>query len=67
VPLILIIYSFGGLVLKSLMVEAHKHEDQISKNTMDEVVQKRSNYMKVIFSSWNTRSNQTLGVHSISQ
>jgi hypothetical protein len=43
VPLILIVYSFGGLVLKSLVVEAHKHEDQISKNTMDEVVQKRSN------------------------
>jgi hypothetical protein len=43
VPLILIVYSFGGVFLNSLMVEAHKHEDQILKNTMDEVVQKHSN------------------------
>jgi len=43
VRLILIAYSFGGLVLKSLVVAAHKHENQKSKNAMDEVVQKSCN------------------------
>jgi hypothetical protein len=43
VPLISIVHSFGGVALKSLVVEAHKHENQISKNAMDEVMQKNCN------------------------
>jgi hypothetical protein len=33
-------YSFGGLVLKSLMVEAHKHVHQRPRNAFDDEVQK---------------------------
>jgi triacylglycerol esterase/lipase EstA (alpha/beta hydrolase family) len=32
----LVAYSFGGLVLKSLVVEAYKHVYQRSKNTLDD-------------------------------
>ncbi|CAM6033450.1 unnamed protein product, partial [Sphagnum compactum] len=35
-PVALIAYSFGGLVLKSLVVEAHKHVDQRPKNDLDD-------------------------------
>jgi hypothetical protein len=34
----LVAYSFGGLVLKSLMVEAHKHVHQRSRNDFDDEV-----------------------------
>ena len=36
----LIAYSFGGLVLKSLVVEAHKHVYQRPKNGFDDKVHK---------------------------
>ncbi len=36
----LIAYSFGGLVLKSLVVEAHKHVYQRPKNGLDDKVHK---------------------------
>jgi hypothetical protein len=36
----LIAYSFGGLVLKSLVVEAWKHEHQRRRNNYDDYVQK---------------------------
>jgi hypothetical protein len=36
----LVAYSFGGLVLKSLMVEAHKHVRQKPRNDLDNEVQK---------------------------
>jgi hypothetical protein len=36
----LIAYSFGGLVLKSLVVEAHKHVYQRPRNDFDDEVQK---------------------------
>jgi hypothetical protein len=36
----LIAYSFGGLVLKSLVVEARKHVHQRSKNSLDDKVHK---------------------------
>jgi hypothetical protein len=36
----LIAYSFGGLVLKSLVVEAHKHVYQKPKNDLDDEIQK---------------------------
>ncbi len=36
----LVPYSFGGLVLKSLVVEAHKHLHQRSKNNLDDEVHK---------------------------
>ncbi len=36
----LIAYSFGGLVLKSLVVEAHKHVHQRPRNDLDDEVQK---------------------------
>ncbi len=36
----LIAYSFGGLVLKSLVVEAHKHVYQRRKNGLDDKVHK---------------------------
>jgi hypothetical protein len=36
----LIAYSFGGLVLKSLVVEAHKHVHQKPRNSLDEKVHK---------------------------
>ncbi len=34
----LVAYSFGGLVLKSLVVEAHKHVHQRPKNGFDDEV-----------------------------
>jgi hypothetical protein len=36
----LVAYSFGGLVLKSLVVEAHKHVHQRSRNDLDDEVHK---------------------------
>jgi hypothetical protein len=36
----LVAYSFGGLVLKSLVVEAHKHVHQRSRNDLDDQVHK---------------------------
>ncbi len=36
----LVAYSFGGLVLKSLVVEAHKHVYQRLKNGLDDEVHK---------------------------
>ncbi len=36
----LVAYSFGGLVLKSLMVEAHKYVHQKQKNCLDDEVHK---------------------------
>ncbi|CAK9261361.1 unnamed protein product [Sphagnum jensenii] len=39
-PVVLIAYSFGGLVLKSLVVEAHKHIYQRPKNGLDDEVHK---------------------------
>jgi len=36
----LIAYSFGGLVLKSLVVEAHRHSHQSSRNNLDDEVHK---------------------------
>jgi hypothetical protein len=36
----LVAYSFGGLVLKSLMVEAHKHVHQRPTNDLDDDVHK---------------------------
>jgi triacylglycerol esterase/lipase EstA (alpha/beta hydrolase family) len=36
----LIAYSFGGLVLKSLVVEAHKHVHQRRRNDFDDEVHK---------------------------
>ncbi len=36
----LVAYSFGGLVLKSLVVEARKHVDQRSRNDLDDEVHK---------------------------
>jgi hypothetical protein len=36
----LIAYSFGGLVLKSLVVEAHKHVYQKPKNDLDDEIHK---------------------------
>jgi len=36
----LIAYSFGGLVLKSLVVEVHKRVDQKPKNGLDDEVHK---------------------------
>ncbi len=36
----LVAYSFGGLVLKSLVVEAYKHFHQRSRNNLDDEVQK---------------------------
>ncbi len=36
----LVAYSFGGLVLKSLMVEAHKHVNQRPRNDLDDEVHK---------------------------
>jgi triacylglycerol esterase/lipase EstA (alpha/beta hydrolase family) len=36
----LVAYSFGGLVLKSLVVEAHKHVNQRPKNGLDDEVHK---------------------------
>jgi hypothetical protein len=35
----LVAYSFGGLVLKSLVVEVHKHVHQKSRNDLDDEVQ----------------------------
>ncbi|CAK9199524.1 unnamed protein product [Sphagnum troendelagicum] len=39
-PVALIAYSFGGLVLKSLVVEAHRHSHQSSRNNLDDEVHK---------------------------
>ncbi|KAH8951882.1 hypothetical protein BDL97_09G054200 [Sphagnum fallax] len=39
-PVALIAYSFGGLILKSLVVEAHKHVYQRPKNDFDDKVHK---------------------------
>ncbi|KAH8944459.1 hypothetical protein BDL97_13G111700 [Sphagnum fallax] len=39
-PVALVAYSFGGLVLKSLVVEAHKHAHQRPKNDLDDEVHK---------------------------
>ncbi len=36
----LVAYSFGGLVLKSLVVEAHKHVHQRRRNNLDDKVHK---------------------------
>jgi hypothetical protein len=36
----LVAYSFGGFVLKSLVVEAHKHVFQRSRNVLDDEVHK---------------------------
>ncbi len=36
----LVAYSLGGLVLKSLVVEVHKHLHQRRKNNFDDMVQK---------------------------
>jgi triacylglycerol esterase/lipase EstA (alpha/beta hydrolase family) len=36
----LVAYSFGGLVLKSLVVEAHKHVNQRLRNDLDDEVHK---------------------------
>jgi len=36
----LVAYSFGGLILKSLVVEAHKHVHQRSRNDLDDEVHK---------------------------
>jgi hypothetical protein len=36
----LVAYSFEGLVLKSLVVEAHKHSHQRSRNNLDDEVHK---------------------------
>jgi hypothetical protein len=50
----LVAYSFGGLVLKSLVVEAHKHVHQRRRNDLDDEVHKccktfLSNVKGVIF------------------
>ncbi|KAH8953730.1 hypothetical protein BDL97_08G042900 [Sphagnum fallax] len=39
-PLALVAYNFGGLVLKSLVVEAHKHIHQKPRNDLDDEVHK---------------------------
>ncbi len=39
-PVALVAYSFGGLVLKSLVVEVHKHVNQRSRNDLDIEVHK---------------------------
>ncbi|CAK9256841.1 unnamed protein product [Sphagnum jensenii] len=39
-PVALVAYSFGGFVLKSLVVEAHKHVHQRRINDLDDKVQK---------------------------
>ncbi|KAH8939450.1 hypothetical protein BDL97_15G037800 [Sphagnum fallax] len=39
-PVALVAYSFGGLILKSLVVEAHKHVNQRSRNDLDDEVHK---------------------------
>jgi energy-coupling factor transporter ATP-binding protein EcfA2 len=39
-PVALVAYSFGGLVLKSLVVEARKHVNQRSRNDLDDEVHK---------------------------
>ncbi len=36
----LVAYSFGGLILKSLVVEAHKHVHQRPKNGLDDEIYK---------------------------
>ncbi|CAN5967501.1 unnamed protein product [Sphagnum jensenii] len=39
-PVALVAYSFGGLVLKSMVVEAHKHVHQRRKNSLDDEIHK---------------------------
>jgi hypothetical protein len=39
-PVVIVAYSFGGLVFKSLVVEAHKHVHQKPMNDLDFKVQK---------------------------
>ncbi|CAK9266558.1 unnamed protein product [Sphagnum jensenii] len=39
-PVALVAYSFGGLVLKSLVVEVHKHVHQRPRNDLDDEVHK---------------------------
>ncbi len=39
-PVAMVAYSFGGLVLKSLVVEMHKHASQQQTNNLDVKVQK---------------------------
>jgi len=39
-PVVLVAYSFGGLVLKSLVIEAHKHVYQRQVNNLDVEIQK---------------------------
>ncbi|CAK9278102.1 unnamed protein product [Sphagnum jensenii] len=53
-PVALIAYSFGGLVLKSLVVEVRKHVYQMSKNDLDDEIQKccktfLNNFKGVVF------------------
>ncbi len=52
----LIAYSFGGLVFKSLVVEAWKHEHQRLRNYLDDEVKKcckkfLNNVKRVVFYS----------------
>jgi len=42
-PVALVAYSFGGLILKSLVVEAHKHVNQKRRNDLDDEVHKCCN------------------------
>jgi hypothetical protein len=39
-PVAMVTYSFGGLVLKSLVVEMHKHVYQQQTNNLDVKVQR---------------------------
>jgi hypothetical protein len=39
-PVALVAYNFGGLVLKSLVVEVHKHVHQKPRNGLDDEVHK---------------------------
>jgi hypothetical protein len=46
-PVAMVAYSFGGLVLKSLVVEMHKHVSQQQTNNLDVKVQKGcENFLK---------------------
>jgi len=42
-PVALVAYSFGGLVLKSLVIEARKHVNQRPRNDLDDEVRKCCN------------------------
>jgi triacylglycerol esterase/lipase EstA (alpha/beta hydrolase family) len=39
-PVALVAHSFGGLILKSLVVEVHKHVHQRRKNDLDDEIHK---------------------------